>query len=354
MFCKNCGNEIKNGSRYCGNCGCKVEDSDDIYKNNDNTVNDINIQDNKTELKKPNNKILKIISMLDYNGKVRKLKELKESGKMTETELKKAITKLWLKMFFGTIGFIVLITAIFMGILIGKIEIDKKIEKSKEVQVPNVIGKTISEAEQELSTINLNIRAENTNLTTLYSGDPDAIIIEQRDKEGTILKKGDTVRVEAKTKEQIDKEKQEEEERRKKQEEAKAKGYRSSPATRDTIIGCAKTLINNSLRSSSTARWDKCEKVDEDNYGRCLVYISLEAQNGFGAYSKLNYFVILQYVEYNGEFTYKPYSYSYELSTFGGQSVYDYYVTAYKNGNIYPSIQTFLNNNGWNTRPDGV
>ena len=68
-------------------------------------------------------------------------------------------------------------------------------------------------------------------------------------------------------------------------------------------------------------------------------------------YSKLNYFVILQYVESNGEFTYKPYSYSYELTVFGAQSIYEYYVTEYKNGNIYPVIKTFLNNNDWNTRP---
>ena len=228
--------------------------------------------------------------------------------------------------------------------------INKSIEKSKEVQVPNIIGKTISEAEQELSTINLSIRAEDTSLTTLYSGNPDAIIVEQKDKEGTILKKGDFIRIKAKTKEQLNKEKQEKEERERKLEEAKEKGYRSSSATEDTIIACAKTLINESLRSSSTARWGTCEKVDEDNYGRCLVYVSLEAQNGFGAYSKLNYFVVLQYVEYNGKFTYKPYNYKYELTTFGG-SVYDYYVTTYKNGEVYPVIKTFLDNNDWNIRP---
>ena len=131
----------------------------------------------------------------------------------------------------------------------------------------------------------------------------------------------------------------------------KSKGYRSSPASTDIIISCTKTLIDNSLRSSSIAKCGTYEKIDEDNYGRCLVYVSLEAQNGFGAYSKLNYFVVLQYVQSDGNFTYKPYSSTYELKTFGTQSVYDYYVTTYKNKEIYPVIQTFLDNNDWNVRP---
>lgn len=354
MFCKNCGKELKEEGKYCTNCGCKIEITDNTHKEIKDTVNDINIHENKKGSKEQKHKKSKIIEMLDYNGQIRKWQELKETGKMTETEFKKEKTKLWLKTFFGTIGFIVLISAVLVGIFIGKIEIDKKIDKSKEVQVPNIEGKTISEAEQELSTINLNIRVENANLTTLYSDSPDAIIVEQQDKEGTILKKGDTVRVEAKTQEQIDKEKKQEEERKKQQEEAKAKGYRSSPATTNTIIGCAKTLISNNLKSPSTAIWGKTEKVDEDNYGRCLVYVSVEAQNGFGGYVKSDYFVVLQYVESDGKFTYKPYSYSYELTTFGGQSTYNYYVTEYKNGNVYSSIKTFLNNNGWNTRPEGV
>lgn len=231
-----------------------------------------------------------------------------------------------------------------------KQEIDNKIEKSKEVQVPNLVGKTLGEAKTELSNLELNIEAQ---YPSLYSDSPEAIIQSQDNKEGDILKKGNTVKVTAKTQEQLNKEKQQEEERKKKEAEAKEKGYRSSPATSDTIVSCAKTLINENLRSSTTARWGTCEKVDEDNYGRCLVYVSLEAQNGFGAYSKLNYFVVLQYVKSNGEFTYKPYNYSYELTTFGS-SVYDYYVTSYKNGEVYPVIKTFLKNNEWNTRPSDV
>lgn len=85
-----------------------------------------------------------------------------------------------------------------------------------------------------------------------------------------------------------------------------------------------------------------------------MVYVSLEAQNGFGAYSKLNYLVVLQYVKSNGEFTYKPYACMHELTTFTGQDPYYYYVKEYKSGNVFPVIETFLKNNDWNIRPEGV
>lgn len=269
----------------------------------------------------------------------------KKPAEKKENKEKKKANKKATKVFIITY---VIVIAIIIALCAGVPIIQTNIEKSKEVQVPNLVGKTLSEAKEELANLELNIEAK---YPSLYSDKPEAIIQTQDNNEGDILKKGDTVRVTAKTQEQLDKEKQEAEERKKKEEEAKAKGYRSSPATSDTIVNCAKTLINNALRSSSTARWGDCEKIDEDNYGRCLVYVSLEAQNGFGAYSKLNYFVVLQYVKSNGEFTYKPYTYSHELTTFGSQSVYDYYVTSYKNGDIYPVIQTFLENNEWNTRP---
>ena len=247
-----------------------------------------------------------------------------------------------------TIIAILAIAGVITGVLWGIQEYNKAVEEANKRTVPNLVGKTLKEAEEELANLDLNIEAK---YPALYSDSPDAVITEQQTDEGEQIKKGDTVGVIALTQEQMEKKQQEEEENKRKQQEAKEKGYRQSPATNDTIIGCAKTLINNTLKSSATAIWGKCEVIDEDNYGRCLVYVSLEAQNGFGAYTKLDYFVVLQYVEYNGEFTYKPYSYSYKLSTLSGASVYDYYVSTYKSGEIYPVIQKFLDNNDWNTRP---
>lgn len=339
MICKKCGNEVKEGEKFCSKCGYRINNEEAINKNQANSTN-----------KNKQSKLKNILGKITGQTKMNELQDLKERGVITEQEFKKSKNKIFIKVCIIEVLILILIPTIIVGCVMVKQEIDNKIEKSKEVQVPNLVGKTLADAKSELSNLELNIEAQ---YPSLYSDSPEAIIQSQDNSEGSILKKGNTVKVTAKTQEQLDKEKQEQEERKRKEAEAKEKGYRSSPAKSDTIVSCAKTLINNELRSSTTARWGQCEKVDEDNYGRCLVYVSLEAQNGFGAYSKLNYFVILQYVESNGEFTYKPYGYKHELTTFGS-SVYDYYVTAYKNGEVYPVIQTFLNNNGWNTRPSDV
>lgn len=334
MVCKKCGKEINEGERFCSNCGYQVE----------NTKNK----------KEKRGLITRLKNILLYNKYRLELLELKDKGEITEKELKKKLSKVFIDSIIFTLAIIIIPVVLFLGGYTIVKNINDAVEKSKEVIVPNLIGKTISEAEENLAPLDLNIKAENANLSTIYSDSPDAIIVTQKDEEGKILKKGNSVRVEAKTKEQIEKQKQEEEERERKRIEAKEKGYRSSPASTKTIEGCAQTLISNNLRSSSTARWGTCEKIDEDNYGRCLVYVSLEAQNGFGAYSKLNYLVVLQYVESNGEFTYKPYTCMHELTTFTGQDPYYYYVKEYKSGNVFPVIETFLKNNDWNIRPEGV
>lgn len=298
----------------------------------------------------------KILNEAD-NTKVETKKEEKKNentdSKKTKVIEESTEKKQKNKKIFTTTYVIVAVVIIIAIVIIPMIQSEK--EKSNKSQVPNIVGKTLSEARDELSKLELNIEAQ---YPSLYSDSPDAIIQSQDNNEGDTLEKGSTVKVIAKSQEQLDQEQQEkekaEEEKKQKEQEAKDKGYRSSPATKDVIESCAKSLISNSLRSSSTARWDKCEKIDEDNYGRCLVYVSLEAQNGFGAYTKSSYFVVLQYVEADGKYTYKPYSYSYELTSFSGQSTYDSYVREYKNGNVYAAVQTFLSTNEWNKRPSDV
>lgn len=341
MFCKNCGKDLKEGENFCSNCGYKIDEVKNVTESTTESPK-------KKEDKKQSKKSKSIFGKITGTTKLKELQDLKNRGVITEEEFKKSKNKLFFKICtIEVLAFVLLFVILYGGITL-KNTIDARIEKSKEVSVPNVVGKTLSQAKEELAGIELNIEAK---YPTLYSDSPEAIIQSQDNKEGDILKKGSTLRVIAKTQEQLDKEKQEQEERERKAAEAKEKGYRSSPASTETIKRCAQTLIDNNLRSSSTARWGTCEKIDEDNYGRCLVYVSLEAQNGYGAYSKLNYLVILQYVKSNGEFTYKPYSCMYELTTFTGQNPYDYYVSAYKAGNVYPVIKTFLNNNDWNIRP---
>ncbi len=315
MFCKNCGAEMHEGDKFCSNCGSKIDEGNTHQTEEINTVSDIT---NENTSKK-----------LDNEKKSKNRKSLKR------------FFIILIVMVVLIISCVVIVNSIKEKERIARLEQEEKLK----VELPDVVGKTIAEAEKELQALDLLVKKNCDNYLDLEGNDDDSIVKKvtknySNINAGSTVRKGDTIEIWGQSQNW-----------KAKQEEKKAKGYRSSPASTDTIISCAKTLIDNSLRSSSTAKWGTCEKIDEDNYGRCLVYVSLEAQNGFGAYSKLNYFVVLQYVQSDGNFTYKPYSSTYELKTFGAQSVYDYYVTTYKNKEIYPVIQTFLDNNDWNVRP---
>ena len=69
-----------------------------------------------------------------------------------------------------------------------------------------------------------------------------------------------------------------------------------------TIISCAKSAVSDTLKSSSTARWGTSRIIEHDNYGRYLVFVTLEATNSFGAYSKLSMLVIVYDVTSDGHY----------------------------------------------------
>ena len=58
-------------------------------------------------------------------------------------------------------------------------------------------------------------------------------------------------------------------------------------------IGCAKTVVSNQLISPSTAMYYGEEVLDRDQYGRVLVRLCVEAQNGFGGYVKNTYVMVI-------------------------------------------------------------
>lgn len=88
-------------------------------------------------------------------------------------------------------------------------------------------------------------------------------------------------------------------------------------ASNKTIIDCARTEVDKLLRSSSTAVWsEKAKILDKDEYGRYLVYVPLEAQNGFGGYKKLEYLVIVSNVTSDGHYSSYTYSSTYEITGF--------------------------------------
>lgn len=270
-------------------------------------------------------------------------KEKKNLNKEEIKQMQKKTNKIILITFAIVMIIILSIAGITSIVTENKKQEQLAIEKSKEVVLPKVIGKTMVEAEEELSKLELNVERCSNTPSDLDGKNSDSIVQSitrdySRIQEGEIVKKGDTIRIWGVSQKWKDKQKEREE-----------KGYKYCPASTDTIIGCAKTLISNQLKAPSTAIWGKSEKVDEDNYGRCLVYASVEAQNSYGGLVKSDYLVILQEVSADGEFTYLPYGSTYTIKTFAS-SPYSY-IEDYKEGNIPTVIQTFLESNNWNVRP---
>ena len=58
-------------------------------------------------------------------------------------------------------------------------------------------------------------------------------------------------------------------------------------------IAAAKQVVSENLRSPSTAQFSDVEIVDKDEYGRAVITMTVDAQNGFGAYIRNKYAVII-------------------------------------------------------------
>lgn len=114
----------------------------------------------------------------------------------------------------------------------------------------------------------------------------------------------------------------------------------------EIIISCARTEVGRILKSTSTAHWGNAEILDKDNYGRYLVYVPVEAQNSFGAYSKLYHLVIIKDVKPNGEYKALTYYSRLEVPNFVGATVPST-ITDYKNGEVVEIVKEFLEDNNW-------
>lgn len=58
-------------------------------------------------------------------------------------------------------------------------------------------------------------------------------------------------------------------------------------------ITAAKQVVSENLRSPSTAQFSDVEIADKDEYGRAVITMTVDAQNGFGAYIRNKYAVII-------------------------------------------------------------
>lgn len=76
--------------------------------------------------------------------------------------------------------------------------------------------------------------------------------------------------------------------------------------TDEDYIGCAQTAISEQLKSPSTAEFSEGEVIEKDKYGRAMVTMTVDAQNGFGAYVRNKFVVVINtYDKKTKEFTYK-------------------------------------------------
>ena len=154
---------------------------------------------------------------------------------------KKLSKKKNFKIFAITFTIVMIIILSIAGItsIVSSINENKKqeIEKSKEVVLPKVIGKTMAEAEEELSKLELKVERCSDTPSDLDGTNSDSIVQSitrdySRIQEGDIVKKGDTIRIWGISQKWKDK-----------QQERKEKGYKYCPASNDTVIRCAMGMI---------------------------------------------------------------------------------------------------------------
>lgn len=83
--------------------------------------------------------------------------------------------------------------------------------------------------------------------------------------------------------------------------------FTSGGASDEDYISCAQTVINQQLKSPSTASYSNAKVVEKDDYGRVLVTMCVDAQNAFGAYIRNYYAIVIENYDPDTEkFDYYP------------------------------------------------
>lgn len=81
-------------------------------------------------------------------------------------------------------------------------------------------------------------------------------------------------------------------------------------------ISIAQQLIRSDLKNPGSAIWNDVHVELSDDYHRYVVYVDVSAQNGFGGYTRNQYYVGFR-IDENGEnFYYNPYSYCITINIF--------------------------------------
>lgn len=77
----------------------------------------------------------------------------------------------------------------------------------------------------------------------------------------------------------------------------------------EDYIDCAKSVAYNQLKAPSTASFSDGKVVEKDDYGRALVTFTVDAENSFGAYVRTYYAIVIEtYDKSTEQFTYNRFA----------------------------------------------
>lgn len=81
--------------------------------------------------------------------------------------------------------------------------------------------------------------------------------------------------------------------------------FSNSNVTDGDYISCAEVAISEQLTSPATAKFSDGKVIDKDKYGRAIVMMTVDGQNGFGATIRNKFVVVINsYDKKTGEFFY--------------------------------------------------
>lgn len=70
----------------------------------------------------------------------------------------------------------------------------------------------------------------------------------------------------------------------------------------DPIIKACKDFVSKNLKAPATVKYNSIEIKERDQCGRILLIVEVDSQNGFGAYVRSKFHVILQSVNKDGSY----------------------------------------------------
>ena len=75
----------------------------------------------------------------------------------------------------------------------------------------------------------------------------------------------------------------------------------------DHYYEAAKAIISERLKNPATAVYNDAGIYEKDDYGRVIVYMDVSAQNGYGGYTRYDWWVCITGMDADGNYSYNKY-----------------------------------------------